>query len=74
MDGVIGYLLQRLKEIGHLEKMNVVIVSDHGMADMLDTIIVSKYVDMSLVDTSKTIFGIVSNIHPKNESVVSISN
>ena len=72
MDTVIGYLLQRLREFGFLDKMNVVIVSDHGMADMLDTIIVSKFVDMSLIDTTKTIFGIVSNIYPKNDSVVSI--
>lgn len=56
-----------------LEKLNIIIVSDHGMADMKNkTILVYNYVNQSLIDTSKTIYGIASNIYPINEQAVSL--
>lgn len=71
MDGVINDLITRLRSIGLLDQMNIVIVSDHGMTDMGEdnTLIVSKYVDTNLIDSSKTVYGIVGSIHPKNDSV-----
>ena len=73
MDGVIGYLLNRLQEAGVLDTMNVVLVSDHGMAQMKanNTLIAKDYVNMNLIDEKKTVWGIAANIYPKNDSVVS---
>lgn len=63
--------MEKLREANLLDNMNVLVVSDHGMAEMLNkTLIVKNYVDVNLIDSTKTIYGIVSNIYPKNESVV----
>ncbi len=74
MDKLIGYLIGKLDEENILKNLNIIIVSDHGMAQMKTnaTQIVSKYVDLNLIDSNKTIYGIVSNIYPKNESMVNI--
>jgi predicted AlkP superfamily pyrophosphatase or phosphodiesterase len=39
------------------------------MATMTKTIIVRNHIDTTLVDSNKTLYGIVSNIYPKSESV-----
>ena len=73
MDGHVGYLLNRLEEAGVLDNLNVIIVSDHGMAEMKanNTLIVKDYVDVNLIDEKKTVWGIAANVYPRNESVVS---
>ena len=67
---VIGYLIEKLQSEGLLDNMNVIIVSDHGMAQMSTTLIVKDIVNDKLIDSKKSIFNIVSNIYPKNESDV----
>lgn len=69
VDNLVGYLINRLAEENVLDNLNILIVSDHGMAAMQRTIIVKNYVDLNLVDSNKTLYGIVSNIYPRNESV-----
>ena len=44
-----------------------------GMAQMTKTILVKEVVDEKLIDSTKTIYNIVSNIYPKNESDVFIT-
>jgi ectonucleotide pyrophosphatase/phosphodiesterase family member 5 len=68
VDDTIGYLIEKLEREGLLKNMNVIIVSDHGMAQMTKTIVVKDVVDEKLIDSTKTIYNIVSNIYPKNES------
>lgn len=70
LDLIVGYLIEKLNESGLLAKMNILIVSDHGMAQMKTTLIVKDIVDVKLIDSSKTVFNIVSNIYPINESVI----
>lgn len=71
MDEVLGYLFKRLDEIGYLNKLNIIVTSDHGMATMnAETIIVSQVIDEKLVNTTKTVYGIVSNVYPINEASV----
>jgi predicted AlkP superfamily pyrophosphatase or phosphodiesterase len=64
--------MEKLDQEGLLKNMNVIIVSDHGMAQMTKTIIVKDVVDEKLINSNKTIYNIVSNIYPKNESDVTI--
>ena len=52
------------------DKLNIILVSDHGMADMYQTIVLYDHVEESLIDKNRTILGIVSNIYPINENDV----
>lgn len=75
MDKILGYLLKSLEEENLLDNLNIIIVSDHGMAEMIPpendgTILIGNYLNLTLIDSSKTIYGIVSNIYPKNEANV----
>ena len=76
MDQVLGYLINRMKEEQIFDKINIIIVSDHGMAQMetKSIILVSQYVKnyTSVINSSKTIYGIVSNIYPVNETMVNM--
>jgi predicted AlkP superfamily pyrophosphatase or phosphodiesterase len=73
MDKVIGYLYLKLKEVNLESNLNIIIVSDHGMTSMKDTILIGNYVDINLIDLNKTVFGVLANIYAKNESVVGAS-
>jgi predicted AlkP superfamily pyrophosphatase or phosphodiesterase len=68
IDKEIGYLLDKLGEKNLLDKMNIIIVSDHGMATMEGiTYKVQDYIDRSLIDETKSSYGIVGNIYPKDD-------
>jgi hypothetical protein len=70
VDKVVGYLMGKLGAKNLLNNMNILVVSDHGMADMTNNINLDNYVDMKLIDNFKTNYGIVSNIYPyKPENV-----
>jgi predicted AlkP superfamily pyrophosphatase or phosphodiesterase len=71
MDGTIGYLMEQLEKAGLKDNINVILVSDHGMVDMKETINVTRYVSANLINSTKTSYGIVGNIYPRNESVAS---
>jgi hypothetical protein len=64
VDKVVGYLMGKLGANGLIDKLNILVVSDHGMADMTNNINLDTYVNMSLIDYGKTNYGIVSNIYP----------
>jgi predicted AlkP superfamily pyrophosphatase or phosphodiesterase len=72
IDKSIGYLFEKLERANLLDQLNILIVSDHGMASMTDTLIIQDYVDMSLIDMSKTILEIVSHIWPSSDTVVRV--
>jgi predicted AlkP superfamily pyrophosphatase or phosphodiesterase len=70
VDETIGYCIQLLLRANLLDKIDIVIVSDHGMATMKGlTVIPSTLVSTALINATRTVYGIVSNIHPVNESV-----
>ena len=57
-----------------LENLDIVVVSDHGMASMNNkTYLVKDVVDINLINQTKSFFGIVSNIYPKNINDVRIN-
>jgi predicted AlkP superfamily pyrophosphatase or phosphodiesterase len=74
MDSILGYLIDGLYERNLLENLNIVIVSDHGMASLEDNyqIPLEKYIDINAINLNKTVFATVSNIYPKSNSDVSL--
>jgi predicted AlkP superfamily pyrophosphatase or phosphodiesterase len=70
VDKSIGYLFTKLNESNLIEKLNVIITSDHGMASMNGSMLVKDFIDLSLIDSKKSIFGIVSNIWPSSDALV----
>ena len=75
MDAKFGYLVQRLCLAGVYERMNVLVVSDHGMARLNEktaNINLKDVVSLEIVDLDKSVLGEVSNIYPKTDRHVSI--
>jgi predicted AlkP superfamily pyrophosphatase or phosphodiesterase len=70
MDQIIGYLFEKLSEAKMLNELNVIIVSDHGMAQITNNYAARDLVDVNLIDVQKSYFGIVSNVYPRTESDV----
>jgi len=70
MDQIIGYLFEKLTEVNILNNLNVILLSDHGMAEIKNNYAADEFVDINLVDTTKSYFDVVSNIYPKKEADV----
>lgn len=66
--------MKKLEAASLLENLNILIVSDHGMATMksgADAIILKNWnVTTAFIDTVKSSFGVIANIYPKNDSLV----
>ena len=72
MDGIVGYILDSLEKNNLLSNMNVILVSDHGMATTLSKpFLIQDYVDQNLIDFNRTVLNYVSNIYPKDMSQLS---
>lgn len=56
--------MDKLKELNLYQNTNIVIVSDHGMAALkrANIINIREYVNITLIDKSRSIYGIVSHI------------
>ena len=69
LDGEEDYLLKRLKEVKLLDKMNIIITSDHGMTSLINdtehAIDLNKYIDIETyaVDSTRP----VATIRPKSK-------
>jgi ectonucleotide pyrophosphatase/phosphodiesterase family protein 5 len=76
MDVVVGYLLQSLKANNLIDKVNMLVLSDHGMTNAVNPpILVQNYIDLSLVNMNKSIFNYVSNIFPSsNDNLTALYN
>ena len=72
VDEVVGYLLTLLIRADLLDQVNVIVVSDHGMAEMTSTIVISDLISTSWLNTTKSVYGIVGNIWPRNDTFVSL--
>lgn len=71
MDSTIGYLLDSLEKNKLDDKINLILIGDHGMemSDRAPTII-TNFVNNSLIDFSRSVISFVSNIYPRNDSKV----
>ena len=69
MDLVIGNLITRLKEAKLYDTMNIVLVSDHGMATIRNEsgyIVLSDFFNTSsLIDSRKTTYSKISQLYAK---------
>jgi ectonucleotide pyrophosphatase/phosphodiesterase family protein 5 len=73
MDSVIGKLVENLKSKNLYDKMNIVLVSDHGMGlikNESDYIILSEYFNTTnLIDAHKTTYSKISQVYALNTRV-----
>ena len=76
MDSILGYLINNLDSNNLLHNLNIVIVSDHGMASLNKDyqIPLEKYIDINRINLNKTVFATVSNIYPIFDSDVNFKN
>ncbi len=73
MDGILGYLLDKLEAAKLLDNMNIILLSDHGMTDIYNkSVFIYDYVDKKDIDTTKTVFNAVSNIYATSGKVHTI--
>lgn len=63
LDDLIGYLIEQLKEKGLFDRMNIIITSDHGLAQLKGSINIGAFVNQHLfkVYGSETVWNILPN-------------
>ena len=70
IDKQLGMLLFKLQKAKLLDKMNIILVSDAGIASFKDTILFKDLLDEKLINFNQSAYDVVSNIRPFNESLV----
>jgi predicted AlkP superfamily pyrophosphatase or phosphodiesterase len=73
MDAAFGYLIYKLRANGLLDKMNVIVVSDHGMTSLTEEeyVFLKDYPGvLDMINMNTSTFGEVSNINPKKSDQV----
>ena len=71
LDGLVGYLIEQLKSHGLFEKMNIIITSDHGMAQLKGSVKIDTNIDSRKykVFGSSPVWNIMPNDGKKPESI-----
>lgn len=60
-------MIKRLNQADLLDKINVLLVSDHGMTQMKSTVVLSDLIDITWINKTKSVLGIVSSIWPRSD-------
>lgn len=72
VDDAIGYLLDELDRNNLLANMNIIMLSDHGMASIiLPPLLIQKYVNSDLIDFNRSVLYFASSFYPKEQSKMS---
>ncbi|MGM0746024.1 MAG: ectonucleotide pyrophosphatase/phosphodiesterase [Bacteroidota bacterium] len=68
VDEQLGYLIDELERIGQKDRLNILVISDHGMAEVSDdrVILLDQIIDLERVDVID--WNPVAMINPKNET------
>jgi predicted AlkP superfamily pyrophosphatase or phosphodiesterase len=74
LDEQLGSLLYKLQETGLLDSINIVVVSDSGMARFKDTVLFKDLLSESLINFSQTSYDVVSNVRPSTNVKVVFAN
>ena len=76
MDDNLAYLIKLLKQENIFNEINIITLSDHGMQTMKipSTIIVQDYTDIKLINSTRTIYGVTTNLHPTSGNVRELLN
>ena len=67
MDYYFGLLIEKLIKANVYDDLNIIVVSDHGMAqtDTINNLLLFDFVDEELVDMNKTVeYETLLNIYP----------
>lgn len=67
VDDAIGRLLEGIGKLGLEDAVNLIVVSDHGMTPIGQTVALSNYVDLKAVQVD--FFGAVAGLRPKDGNV-----
>jgi predicted AlkP superfamily pyrophosphatase or phosphodiesterase len=71
VDSVVGYLLNRLAASNLTDSTNMIILSDHGMANATGRpILVTSFVSSNLIDFNRSIFSYVSHVYAVDKTQV----
>lgn len=64
-------LIDHLKRLELYEKINIMVLSDHGMASMVTngTFIMRDYVNTAWINSTRTVYGVTANIYPTSGNV-----
>lgn len=67
MDETIGYLINKFEESNIFNDVNIILMSDHGMAQMKESrvIVLKDYINTANYNSTRSINGVVAHIHPK---------
>jgi predicted AlkP superfamily pyrophosphatase or phosphodiesterase len=70
-DRLLRKLINMLKELNLYDKVDIVVLSDHGMATMYDPslILLTDYVDKDWINDTKSVYGATANIYPTTGNV-----
>jgi predicted AlkP superfamily pyrophosphatase or phosphodiesterase len=65
-DEDLGYLIKLLKEENIYDDLNIILVGDHGMAQMITrgTLLIQSYTNRSYVNSTRTVYGVTTNLYP----------
>ena len=71
MDKSIGFLLTSLARVNLINKLNIIIVSDAGLTKWKQTYLIKDYLSETLINFTPSVYGVVSSLYPKSDSVAS---
>lgn len=62
----MGYLIKSLKEKNIYDDLNIIVVSDHGMAQMAtkNTLLIQDYTNRNYINATRTVYGVTTNLYP----------
>jgi predicted AlkP superfamily pyrophosphatase or phosphodiesterase len=74
MDGLLGYLLDQIDEVGLSEDLNIILVSDHGMAELSDEKIIFLEDIINLNDVDVVEWTPVAMLRPEEGKTEEVFN
>jgi predicted AlkP superfamily pyrophosphatase or phosphodiesterase len=74
MDGLLGYLMDQIEAVGLSERLNVILVSDHGMAELSDEKIIFLEDIINLNDVDVIDWTPVAMLRPKEGKTKEVYN
>ena len=74
MDGLLGYLLDQIEAVGLSDRLNVILVSDHGMAELSDEKIIFLEDIINLNDVDVIDWTPVAMLRPKEGKTEEVYN
>ena len=68
IDDSVGYLIKLLKDKNIYNDLNLIVVSDHGMAQMAtrNTLLIQDYTNRNYINSTRTVYGVTTNLYPIN--------